>query len=58
MGTADNLTRELEDEERTGKWKSVALVVDLCNSHVEMIFDTTFARLEKVTWMINAGGRR
>ena len=56
MGIADNLIRELEDEERTGKWKSIALVIDFY-SHVEMIFDTTFARLAKLTWMINDGGR-
>ena len=56
MGIADNLIRELEDEKRTGKWKSIALVIDFY-SHLEMIFDRTFARLEKLTWMINGGGR-
>ncbi len=38
------------------KWTSIALVIDFYG-HLDMILDTTFARLEKVTWMINDGGR-
>ena len=38
------------------KWTSIALVIDFYG-HLDMILDTTFARLAKLTWMINDGGR-